>query len=235
MPRVSTFPPGGPPPPPPPQDGGLLRLIQPDPLVWLYAIDLPSSPRSKFRLAANPEPVFFERDSTGSAIEYAPSSVFHEDVRQDVEGAINKVKLTAQNITRESVALLKAYNGLIGEKVRIVCVRLSDMPDGDPVKEETYDVLDSSANEKTAVLTLGRAALTQKKFPDRRANRTYCIHRYGGPACGYDTARAGALQSCSKLREGPNGCEEHGLDEEAATLPNRHPQRMLIFPGIPRS
>lgn len=234
MPRTRVYPPG-PPPPPPPQEGGLLALIQPDPLVWLYAIDLPSTPRSKYRLAANKESVHFERDSTGSAIEYSPSEVFHEDVRQDVEGAINKVKLTVQNITRESVALLKAYHWLIGEKVRVVCVRLADTPDGAPVKEEVYDVLDASARETVAVLTLGRAALAQKKFPDRRVSRTYCAHRYGGPACGYDTTRGGALQVCSKLRDGPDGCIEHGLNEAAASLPNRHPQRMLVFPGVPRA
>lgn len=209
-------------------------MIQPDPLVWLYAIDLPSAPRSKYRLAANPEAVYFERDSTGSAIAYSPSSVYHEDARTDVDGSINKVRLTVQNITRESVALLKAYNWLIGEKVRIVCVRLAEMPDGDPLKDETYDVLDSSARENVVALTLGRAALKDKKFPDRRANRRYCAHRYGSAACGYDTARVGALQSCSKLEEGPNGCIEHGLNEAAASLPNRHPQRILLFKGIPR-
>lgn len=209
-------------------------MIQPDPLVWLYAIDLPSSPRSKYRLAANPESVYFERDSAGSAIAYSPSSVYHEDVRTDVDGSINKVRLTVQNITRESVALLKAYNWLIGEKVRIVCVRLADTPDGDPLRDETYDVLDSSAKESVIVMTLGRAALKDKKFPDRRANRRYCAHRYGGPACGYDTTRVGALQSCSKLEDGPNGCIEHGDNEEAALLTRRHPQRILLFKGIPR-
>lgn len=231
MPRTRPYPPGTPPPPPPPQEGGLLALIQPDPLVWLYAIDIPSSPRSKLRLAAHPKPVSFERDSSGAAIVYSPSSVMHEDVKQDTEASINKVKLTAQNVNREGVALLKAYNGLIGEKVRIVCVRLSDMPDGDPVREEVYDVLDSSARAETVVLTLGRAALAQKKFPDRRVSRQYCAHRYGSAACGYDTARAGSLQTCAKTLE---DCIAHGLNEAAASLENRHPQRMLIFPGVPR-
>lgn len=213
-------------------------MIQPNPLLWLYAIDLPTDPRTKLRLAAYPDPVFFERDSTGATITYSPGSIMHEDSELDTEGSIQRTRLQMQNLTRESVALLEAYNGLIGEKVRIVCVRLSETPDGDPEVDDVYEVLESSATESVVELSLGRVALTQKQFPDRRISRTHCGHDYGGPGCGYDTKRAGALQTCTKLLGSPgvadNGCWHHGDDEVAASLTRRHPQRMLFFPGVPR-
>lgn len=210
-------------------------MIQPDPLVWLYAIDVPSSPASKYRLAAYTHPVTFERDSLGVAITYSPGSLSHRDVQADTEGSIPRVALALQNITREAIAILEAYDGLIGQKVRVCVVRLSEMPDGDPVSDEVYDVVDSAATEDAVELTLGRAAITSRKFPDLRLSRTQCGWRYGGAGCGYDTTRAGALTSCSKLIDGPNGCTEHGDDEEGASLPNRHPQRILLFRGAPAS
>lgn len=227
------YPPG--PNPQPPTDKGLFALIQPDPLVWLYAIDVPSTPVSKYRLSAYHETINFERDSTGAAVQYYAGSILHEDVQSDTEGSIPKVKLSCQNLTREAIALLEEYDGLIGQKVRIALVRLSEMPDGDPIDDAVYDILDSSATESTAELTLGRAALTSKQFPDRRTSRTYCAHKYGGAGCGYDTKRSGAMQTCSKLMDGATGCTAHGLDEAAASLVNRHPARMLVFLGIPRT
>jgi phage-related protein len=222
-------------PPAPPASGGILYLIQPDPFVWLYAIDVPSSPRSKFRAAAYPEAVNFERDSLGAVVTYSPASIGHDEVQADTEGSIPRVSLRLQNVTREGIALMEEYGGLIGERVRIVLIRLADTPDGTPVIDETYDVLDSTANEREVVLSLGRVALTARQFPERRCGRTYCIHRYGGPACGYDTTRAGAMQNCTKLEEGTDGCREHGTDEAAAGLENRHPERFGAFRGIPRA
>lgn len=213
-------------------------MIQSDPLVWLYAIDLPTSPRTKLRLVANPDALSFERDSTGATISYSPGSIMHEEVQGDTEGSIQRTNLEMQNLTREAVALFENYGGLIGEKVRIVSIRLGELPDGDAETDETYDVLDSDATETTATLSLGRAALTQKQCPDRRISRTYCAHDYGGAGCGYDTTRAGALQTCTKLLgvagRSDNGCIHHGEDELAASVTVRHPQRMLFFPGVPR-
>ena len=232
MPRVRRYPPEDDPPQP---QSGILFLIQPDPYVWLYAVDVPSTPPTKYRVTAYPEPVQFERDSLGAVITYSPASVVHEDVQADTEGSIQTIKLRAQNLTREGLAILENYNGLIGQAVRIVCIKLSDAPDGDPVVDEVYDVLESGATEAEVEFTLGRSALTQRKFPDRRLTRSYCVHRYGGAGCGYDTKRGGALQTCTKLLLGTNGCIAHGLNEAAAGLPNRHPARMLVFRGIPRA
>ena len=209
-------------------------MIQPDPLVRLYAIDIPSDPRTKYRLTAYPQEVNFERDSLGAAIPYRAASIIHEDARLDTEGTIQTTRLQIQNVTREAIAILENYHGLTGEKVRFVAIYLSNMPDGLPEKDEVFDILDSNATESVVELVLGRAALAQRKMNDRRASRLYCVHKYGGPGCGYDTTRAGALQTCSKLEAGPNGCIEHGLDEEDASLENRHPKRILAFRGIPR-
>lgn len=218
---------------PPQPQGGILEMIQADPLVWLFAIDVPSTPASKYRLAAHPKQITFERDSTGAAIVYSPGSIMHREVQADTEGSIPSVSLTLQNVTREAIAVLESYDGLVGQKVRICAVRLSEMPDGNPISDEVYDVVDTSATEADVQFTLGRQAITSRKFPELRVSRTHCQWQYGGPGCGYDTTRAGALTSCDKTPDGPNGCEVHGDDEEDASVTRRHPQRILIFQGTP--
>jgi phage-related protein len=209
-------------------------VIQTDPIVVLYAIDIPSSPPSKLRVTPYPEAVLFERDSLNASITYSPFSIGHESVRADTEGSLPTVRMTMQNLTRESVALMDEYSGLEGQKVRIVYARRSELPDGVPLRDEEYDVLSSVASETTAEFTLGHATLVSRKFPDLIISRTHCAHDYGGPGCGYDTTIFGALQTCDFTETGANGCTVHGDKEVLAGFARRHPARMKLFPGVPR-
>lgn len=235
MPKHTIFPPGS---EPPPSGSGALLLIQPNPLVSLYAIDIPTEPPTKLRVTAYPSEtadgisLHFERDSTGAAIPYYSCSIWHEETTSDTEGGIRKVQITIQNVTREGIALAETYNGLIGQKVRHVIVRRDELPDGTPRYEETFEILQATFSRTAGKITCGQTALTQAKFPGRRISRTHCQHRYGGAGCGYDTTRGGALQTCAFTLE---DCTLHGLDEAAALLPNRHPARILLFPGVARS
>lgn len=218
----------------PPSGGGLLELIQTDPYPTLYAIDVPSTPASKLRLTPYPEPLYFERDSAGEVILYKRGSIGHGEVTQDIEATLPTVELVMENLTKESVALAESYGGFVGQKVRICHVHLPDLPDAIPIREETYTVREFHATESTITLSLGEFSPLRFPFPTRRISRLRCGWKYGGAGCGYDTTRAGAMQTCSKIEEGTNGCIAHGLDEAAASLENRHPRRMLRFAGVQR-
>jgi phage-related protein len=218
-----------------------LGLIQANPWVSLYTIDVPTSPATKMRLTAYPaaDPatgiaLYFERDSNGAAVTYYSFSIGHEETRADSEGGIQKVRVQLQNLTRESVAIAETYNGLIGQKIRHVIVRRDELPDATPAFEEVMEILEANFTEQTAEFVCGRTALAQRKL-GRKISRTHCQHRYGGPGCGYDTTRAGALQTCDFTLDGPVGCTAHGIDEAAAGRTNRHPKRILLFPGVARS
>lgn len=224
--------------PPPPVTSGDLLLIQPNPFVALFAIDLPTSPLTKFRVTAYPETLYFERTSLGAAIPYYPFSIGLEESRADAEGGIQKVRVTAQNVSREAIALAESYNGLIGQRLRYVIVRRDELPDAVPRVREDFEIVEANFTESTAEFVCGRTALQLKKLL-RRVSRTHCQHAYGRAGCGYDTTRGGALQSCDFTLEGANGCYVHGDDEEAAGRPNLHDRngatRALIFPGVARS
>lgn len=219
---------------PPGGGDGTLLLIQTDPYIWLYSIDLPTSPQTKFRAAAYMQDVFFETDSAGATIKYVPFSIAHGDVEADSEGGNPKVTLTAQNLTREVAALIETYNYLIGQRVRISLVRLSETPSGPPRMDDLYEVLDGEITETTATFSLGQHSSDKKSFPDHRITRDFCTSHYGSARCGYDTQRAGALQTCSKKYAGENGCQAHGEDEALAGVPVRHPKRFRSFLGVQR-
>lgn len=209
-------------------------LIQPDPLIHLYAIDLPTTPAKKFRATSYGQKVYFERDSDGVAIGYEAFNVTHADVEDNAQGELTTCRLGLQNATLEASSILQNYRGLIGKKVRIVEIFLSDLPDGVPQWDQDFDVVSSAAKADAVTLTLGMFSLFDVPFPRRRISDRICWRKYGDFECGYDTTRIGSLQTCDKTEDGPNGCEVHGLDEEAAGLENRHPRRALLCPGVLR-
>lgn len=210
-------------------------LEQTSAYVWLYTIDIPSVPLSKLRLAAYPEALTFERDSAGIAIPYSPFAIVHTGSQLSTDGSLPTVTITAQNVTREMSAELEAYNGLENSRVRIVLIERMSLPDGTPIIDEVFEVLRAEMTESTASLVCGQTSAYGTNFPNRRIARDFCAHDYGGAECGYDTTRGGALQTCSKRKDGALGCTEHGDDEVAAGLPRQHPVRRLIFEGVLRN
>lgn len=219
---------------PPIQYAPTIPMEQVEPYIWLYSIDLPTSPRTKLRLTPYPETLQYEADSAGAAISWYPYSIGHNGVTRDTEGKLSSATLLVQNVTLTMAAFLRTHNGLIGERVRIVLVHKPDLPVGAPIRDEEYEIQSAQVTDGQVSFSLGQYSLYRVAFPNRRITRGYCDHRYGGAGCGYDTTRSGALRSCDKTELGANGCAVHGLDEAAAGLTNRHPNRMLVFQGVLR-
>jgi len=238
-----------PPPPPTNPNGGrfgdendrvpiTLELNQNIPYVWLYAIDIPSSPRTKARLTPymvddNTSAIQFERTTGGDPLTYSPADIAHSQIDRDNEGSLASVRMGV-SVRPEVEAQYDTYGGLIGERVRIVCILKDELPDGIPLLDDRFVIEDSWSEEGKLTFVLSKQVMYQTPFPDGQFHRVVCGHEFGGPGCGYDTTRAGSLQTCSKREDGPNGCIEHGDDEVAAGLERQHPQRILRFPGILR-
>ena len=222
MPKFSTYPPGNDPPPPP--EGGLLLLIQADPILWLCALDLPTDPASKMRLACYPEDVYFETDNLGQSVRYYAGAFSIGEMRADSEGSTPTTTLTVQNLTRELVAAAENYD-LTGMAVRLVCIQLSELavPAPTPIGDYRFEVLEVDTAEATVALKLGIPGMLDRELPERRITRDHCAQDYGGVECGYDTKAPGALQTCSKLLDGDLGCKAHSNEK-----------RFLGFKGVPR-
>ena len=69
---------------------------------------------------------------------------------------------------------------------------------------------------------LGDISLYDVFVPASRIGKRYCRFKYKDDACAY----TGALPTCDKSLDGPNGCIAHGDD-------GNHPERFGGFPGVP--
>ena len=94
-------------------------------------------------------------------------------------------------------------------------------------------ILSADVQRQFVKLTLGGVNWLNKVL-GRRFLRLRCHHVYGGPSCGYDIDRTGALATCDRTFAGSNGCKVHGDDEETNGLARLHPLRFGGFPTIPK-
>lgn len=200
--------------------------------VWLYEIRVPSTPVTVYRLCRGPESVSYQ------GYTYSPFPISHDAITRDQKGDMPEATLTVSNVSREIIGTLEAYDGLIGQTVKIILAHtLTEGIDATPVAEETFEVIGSAASTEAATLTLGTSNLFHQALPKMRMMRNQCRHLYRSAACGYalDTADPNFLSGCDKTLDGPNGCKAHGSSYTAAGLEPIHPERFGGFPGIPKA
>jgi len=196
--------------------------------VWLYEIEVPTTPPTRYRFVRTQEQISFRGNI------YYPFPIVHSVVRQSESGDLPEVTLTASNVSREIIATLESYRGLIGQPVRILLANMEALEFA-PIIEHDFRIMSMTATEEACSARLGDLPLYQTFFPAQRMMRFFCRHQYRGGACGYsvDTSDAEFLATCDKSLDGANGCEVHGASEAAAGVTVEHPDRFGGFPGIP--
>ena len=197
--------------------------------IWLYEIWVPTSPPTAYRFTRQIESV------SHGGYTYSPFPISHDTVTRDSTGDLPTTGLTASNVSREVISTLELYEGLVGQKVRIILTHSLLAGTSTMIAEEVYEVLNSSANADAVTLILGTANLYDSSVPKARMSRLQCRHQYRGAGCGYalDEGNANYLSGCDKTLAGLNGCNAHGASYTAASLTPIHPERFGGFPGIP--
>lgn len=197
------------------------QLYIDSPWRWLYEIEVPSDPLTRLRLAQSREDIVFGTNSTGAVNTYYAASIAHGVQVTDTEATLPTVNLTISNISREVESILETYNGLVGEKVRILFVNLVDIDAGStvPTFTDEFEVLEVEADERDISAKLGQFNLFNLQFPNTRYTRDHCGFQFKGPLCQY----AGVLTTCDKTLNGANGCTVHA-----------NADRFGGEPGIPR-
>ncbi len=198
--------------------------------IWLYEIEVPTDPPTMYRLVRAPESVVYKGRT------YSPFPISHDVIDRDIQGDLPETTLTVSNISREIISTLETYDGLVGQRVKIILAHSLVMgEDAVPVGEESFYVMRSAADAKAASLVLGTTNLHDLKVPKARMMRFHCRHQYRSAECGYslDESNANFLATCDKTLDGQNGCRVHGESYTAAGLTAIHPDRFGGFPGIP--
>jgi len=189
------------------------------PYVWLFEFQVPTTPPERIRLAAHDEDVSYGTNSVGAPLVYSPYDVRLDPIEQNTDGDLVNLRVTVSNVRRELMALVEAYNALIGQPAFMQLVHLDLLSDADPLVAIDGKVASASATAESIVFEVGLYYPSRGTFPTGRVSRDWCRFRYKGVRCGY----TGALPSCDKSLDGANGCEVHG-----------NGPRFGGFPGAPR-
>lgn len=208
----------------------LQQLAGVEAFLWLYEVEVPTSPQTRYRFVGRHPTSVQYRGNT-----YYPAPISHEAAGDDTEGNLPEATISIGNATRELMETLETYSGLVGQPVRILLVHRSQLLSGEAIIEQDFTIADVSADENAVSARLALYNAYRTRFPSRRLTRGFCRFQYRSAECGYAVPIADdGLETCDKSLDGPNGCEVHGASEVAAGFAQLHPARFGGAPGIPR-
>jgi lambda family phage minor tail protein L len=207
------------------------ELVSANIWIWLYEIEVPTSPPTRYRFCRNTRQVTFRGNI------YYPFPVSHSGMRENQSGDLPTVNLVVSNVSREVMSVLETYNGLLDQPVRIILVNSAALETNQAVMQQDFKIVNVTATEESITASLGDISLYETTVPQQRMMRNYCRHQYRSAACGYavDPGDPNFLSGCDKSYDGTNGCIAHGASEADAGVPVVHPQRFGGFRGIPIS
>ena len=206
------------------------RLGGTEPILWLYELEVPTGPPTRYRFVAkSPAQVTFRGNV------YYPFPVSHSAETRNTEGDLQTTTLVVANFSRLIGSSAKTYGGFVDQPVRIMAVNAATLILGRAIVEQDYRVESADIDEESASFKLEPFSMYRRNFPAVRMQRNHCNVKYRSARCGYNIpVSAGGLAICSKAISGPNGCEAHGDSEVAAGQPRQHPARFGGGRGIPR-
>lgn len=208
-----------------------------DPWIWLFEFEIPTTPPTRLRLAANPEAVTFGTDSDGNALTYSPFPIRIGTMRQTSEGDIPSVDITIGNPDRILSAYIETYDGMIGQPVKAILVNSGDLANPRSKLEDRGEIRLCTVGGNSVVVRVSTYSLYQRRFPPFRYVSRTCRHQFGDVNCGYaipagaTNTTGGGYNVCSKSLA---ACEARGADELARNVEVLHPQRFGGWRGIPR-
>lgn len=192
---------------------------------WRWLVEADADGTNGYRICDGDQPITYAGNT------FAAYPMRLDEIPADSDGSLPQVALVVAAVDDLVPASLAAGN-ILDRRIRIWRVNVSDLTVAFPCGEWT--ALDAVVTYNEASFVLGPYPIFDAPFPAVRQLRGRCPKVYGGPDCGYDLTRTGALTSCDYGLDTANGCAAHGADEAAAGVAVRHPARFGGFPGIPK-
>jgi lambda family phage minor tail protein L len=210
------------------------QLADEYPWVWLYEVEVPTNPSTRYRLTNYDRNFEYGTDSSGVSLVYEPFPIVQSPVTQSSEGDLPQIQLQVSNESLLVRTVLEDHDGLVGQPIVIKLVHVLQQSDPSAALRFDGQIVSCKATYDRVAWNVSALNLTQAVLPGRRYIRDHCRWRYGDARCGYDLNNgtlSAAKPSCLKTQA---DCEAHGDAEVAAGLPRLHPARFGGWPGIPR-
>ena len=143
-------------------------------LVWLYEIEVPTNPPTRNRFCNQMEAVTFRGNK------YSPFPITHEKMKEGADGDLPSLSMSVSNVSREIIGPLESYNGLIGQRVKIMLVLMTENPHMAPqsplkaILEWDFKITSMAATAEGASAQLGDISLYEVNVPASRMSKRYC-------------------------------------------------------------
>jgi len=217
------------------QTGEQTTLRAENPWIWLYEVEVPTDPPTRFRLTNYTEDVEYGFDGASDPIIYSRFPVSAGDIVQGKDGDLPRIRVSVANATKEVGLVVDQYGGLVGQPavVRVVNREAIDIP-GSDIRWDA-EVVRCSGGAEAITFELSAANLHDSEFPRWRYMSQHCIFAFGGVKCGYvipsspTNTVGGGFDHCEKHIV---ACEERGDDEDSRGVTVRHPMRFGGFRGM---
>ena len=174
--------------------------------LWLYEIELETTTTESrwVLLTSHHTPVTFNSET------YNPHRCSHEAIDSGQPGSLAEVALGISNARDLPASYLRAYGGLIGNRVNIRLVQ-EDLLTPANSMSNLFEVVGSEAALDQVTLNLGHLPLNSIPFPGPRFSRYSCRFRFGDPrTCAWTSDLGGDATACDLTLDGANGCLIHG-------------------------
>ena len=205
-----------------------------EPMVRLIEVDLPTPTPSILRLANYDRDVTFGTSLAGVPLVYKRYAAPIGEFRENRKGDLPQLQLNLCNVTLEHMQFIEPYNGLVGQRVRMLMVNAGATDDPTARTIFTGEVVSCDIDQGVAIFTLGMPSLNRDVCPARRVLRQCGVVVFGDDECGYvipaspgNTVGTG-FNFCGRWA---TDCKERGDDEVARGLPRKHTRRFNGYPG----
>ena len=130
------------------------------PIVRLLALTLPTPTPSMLRLANYDRDIQHGNASDGSALTWKRFPFSLGELRENRQGDLPTLALNVCNVTRELMAWIDGYNGLVGQSVTLMKVNSAQLSDPALI-DYAADVTSCEVDSNVAVFTLGSPKLAR--------------------------------------------------------------------------
>lgn len=197
--------------------------------VMLYEIEVPTSPPTRARFAVHDDEVIYQGNT------YYRAPISETETTEDAEGNLPSIELVVPNAGYELAAVLNAYEGLIGQPVRIVRVSLADLSSGQPIDRIDATVADVVEDDRSVRFRLDVFNPRKIAVPGLVISRLTCPYKFRGKRCGFNLPESvtGAI-TCDHSYDGANGCTVKDALYTAASLTTVQSERFGGFRSVPR-
>lgn len=213
------------------------------PFVWLFEIQAPTDPPTRYRVARFDKVVQYREDDEGERLSYSPLPISLEAVEQDGEGSLPTIDIVVENTGALMSSAVALAGGFVGQPFKIILVSTEALDDPNPAFEEDAEVVECGMSADKITFRVAAANLSTAKFPPAAYSARTCGVNFGGPLCGYNKLAVGAgFARCGVTTGGVTiaqpfslaACVAVGDDEESNLGVRLHPARFGGQPGMRR-